>query len=196
MRIRTIALWSVLLAPGMAFAQEAPAAVPSQGPPPGGQMRMKQTKPESYPRRPAPMAPKMRPDLGAWWKSSEVVRELGLSQQQVSQIEQAFFDHRLRLIDLKASVEREETKLQPLIEADQVNEAQVSAQIDNVLAARGALEKTNVMMMLSIRKVLTVAQWKRLEEIKHDRERDFFKWAEPAIAPNPPDTLEFLPDRP
>lgn len=172
-----LALMSLLLVAGTAAAQSpAPVAAPEQGPPPGGQMRLRQTGPDPGMKQrtpmPAPMARK-GPDLGAWWKNSEVVREIGLTEQQVSQIEQTFFDHRLKLIDLKATVEREETRLQPLMEADQVNEAQIGAQIDKVLAARGALEKANVMMLLSIRKVLTVEQWKKLESIRHQREAGF-----------------------
>jgi Spy/CpxP family protein refolding chaperone len=116
---------------------------------------------------PAPHAPPAPPrELGRWWKNSDIVRELQISDAQISQIEQAFLDHRLKLIDLKAEVERQETRLQPLIEADQVDEAKVSAQIDQLLAARAKLEKANVMMMLSIRKVLTVEQWKKLQEVQ------------------------------
>jgi len=164
--------WVVLLAlltAGAAAAQEAP---PAPQAPPGGQMRRMRPGPGMQERKPmAASEPGMRrPELGAWWKNSQIVREIGLSDEQVKQIEQTFFDHRLKLIDLKAAVEREETRLQPLMEADQVNEAQVGAQIDKVLAARAALEKANVMMMLSIRRVLTVEQWKKLEAIKQERE--------------------------
>ena len=71
------------------------------------------------------------------------------------------------LIDLRADVERQETKLQPLLEADQPNEQQVNSQVDAVVAARGKLEKTSTMMMLAIRRVLTVDQWKKLQSIEH-----------------------------
>ncbi len=105
--------------------------------------------------------------FGAWWKNSEVVKELQLTDAQVKQIEQTFLDYRLKLIDLRADVERQETKLQPLLEADQPNEQQVSSQVDAVVAARGKLEKTNTMMMLAIRRVLSVDQWKKLQAIHH-----------------------------
>ncbi len=191
---------SMMLVTGIAAAQQAPVAQPPQGPPPGGQMRMKQPGPGMLERAPfpAPEARKMRPDLGAWWKNSEVVREIGLSEPQVNQIEQTFFEHRLKLIDLKASVEREETRLQPLMEADQVNEAQISTQIDKVLAARGALEKANVMMMLSIRKVLTVEQWKKLESVRQEREMHYRQRRPGPDTPAPPeeDTVRFVPERP
>jgi len=113
--------------------------------------------------------------FGTWWKNSEVVKELQLSDAQVKQIEQTFLDYRLKLIDLRADVERQETKLQPLLEADQPNEQQVSSQVDAVVAARGKLEKTNTMMMLAIRRVLSVEQWKKLQAIEHRRgERNVF----------------------
>lgn len=187
-----LALMTVLLAAGAAMAQ-APAPQPPQGPPQGVPMRMHQPGPGMQERAPmpAPMAGR-RLDLGAWWKNSDVVREIGLTEQQVKQIEQTFYDHRLELIDLKAAVEREETRLQPLLEADQVNEAQVSAQIDKVLAARSALEKTNVMMMLSIRKVLTVEQWKKLEAIRHQREGRRMRMPAPPGEPDD-EPMAFVP---
>jgi Spy/CpxP family protein refolding chaperone len=114
------------------------------------------------------MGPHHRP-FGAWWKNSEVVKELQLSDAQVKQIEQTFLEYRLKLIDLRADVERQETKLQPLLEADQPSEQQVGSQVDAVVAARGKLEKTNTMMMLAIRNVLSVEQWKKLKTIQHRR---------------------------
>jgi len=143
-----------------AAAQIAPARTPAPS---------ASSVPPALPRHPAP--PGM--ELGKWWKNSEVVRELGLSEAQVSQIEQAFFEQRLKLIDLKADLEKQETRLQPLIEVDQPDEAKVSAQIDQVLAARGRLEKANAMMMFSIRRVLSVEQWKKLQEIQQRREQSF-----------------------
>ncbi len=118
-----------------------------------------------------PLGPPHPPDLGKWWKNSEIVRELQLSEAQTNQIEQTFLEQRLKLIDLRAELEKQEARLQPLIEADQPDESKVSAQIDQVLAARGRLEKANALMMLSIRRVLSVEQWKKLQAIQQERER-------------------------
>ncbi len=119
---------------------------------------------------PPPPPPSPPHDLGRWWKNSEVVRELQLSDAQISKIEQTFYEHRLKLIDLRAELERQEARLQPLIESSQPDEGSVSAQIDLVLAARGKLEKANAMMMLSIRRVLSIEQWKKLQEIQQQRQ--------------------------
>ena len=171
---------AALLAVPAAFAQGSGTGAGQAPPAPdqrsGGMMR----------RAPGPMmerTPGPHPDLGKWWKDSAVAAELGLSEQQVTQIEQTFLDHRLKLIDLNADVQRNEARLQPLMEADQVDEAKISAQMDQMLAARSRLEKANMMMMISIRKVLTVEQWKRLEEIRSERERTFRKMAGPDGGP-------------
>lgn len=128
------------------------------------------TPPPGHPAA-APRAPMPPPGLGKWWKNSDVVAKLQLSDAQIKQIEDTFLDFRLKLIDLHAEVERQEARLQPLIEADQPDEAKVSSQIDLVIAARGKLEKANTMMMLAIRKVLTVEQWKKLQSVQQERER-------------------------
>jgi Spy/CpxP family protein refolding chaperone len=125
-------------------------------------------------------------DLGKLWKNSEIVQKLQLTQAQINQLEQVFLDQRLKLIDLRADVEREEARLQPLVEADKIDEPKALAQIDAVLAARGKLEKQNAMLMFSIRCVLSVEQWKKLQALQQERERMWFE-RRPALAPMPPE---------
>lgn len=106
------------------------------------------------------------PGLGAWWKNSEVVSKLQLSEEQVRKISQTFLDHKLKLIDLQADLEKQELRLQPLMDIDQPDESKVGAQIDLITAARGKLEKENAMMMLDIRRWLSVEQWKKLKSLE------------------------------
>jgi Spy/CpxP family protein refolding chaperone len=103
--------------------------------------------------------------MGKWWKNSELVQRIGLTDQQVQQIEKIFQDHRLQLIDLHAGLEKQEAVLEPLMEADRVDDAQVAqvvAQIDRIAQARAALEKSHATMLLGIRRVLSAEQWKKL----------------------------------
>jgi Spy/CpxP family protein refolding chaperone len=100
---------------------------------------------------------------GKWWKNSELVKKLGLSESQVQQIEKIFQDHRMQLIDLRAALEKQEAVMQPLVDAERPDEAKVTAQIDKVAQARANLEKSNAQMLLAIRRVLTVDQWKQLQ---------------------------------
>ncbi len=156
-RIAVLSVLIMLLVPGWAAAQVVSTPPAPPAPPPGG------------------------PDLGKWWKNSEIAREIGLSEAQRNQLEEIFLEQRLKLIDLHAELEKQETRLQPLIEADHPDEARVSAQIDHVLAARGRLEKANAIMMLSIRRVLSVEQWKKLEAIQQERHRMHGRFAGPPL---------------
>ncbi len=104
-----------------------------------------------------------RGPMGRWWKNSALVQKLGINDAQVQKIEKIFQDHRMQLIDLHASVQKAEVSLQPLVEAEHPNEAQVTAQIDKIAQARANLEKSNALMLLGIRQVLTVDQWKQLQ---------------------------------
>jgi Spy/CpxP family protein refolding chaperone len=93
------------------------------------------------------------------------MQRIGVSDEQVQRIEKIFQDHRLQLIDLHAALEKQEATLEPLIEADQPDETQVIAQIDKVAQARANLEKSDAQMLLAIRRVLTVDQWKKLRNL-------------------------------
>jgi Spy/CpxP family protein refolding chaperone len=156
------------LAPGGGITIEAP------GPDPGGPQgdRVFFTR-----RVEGPMGGEMglhHGPMGKWWKNSELVQQLGINDTQVQQIEKSFQDHRLQLIDLHANLEKQEALLEPMIEADRPDEAQVISQIDKVAQARAALEKSNAQMMLGIRRVLTPDQWKKLQAREHSP-RMFFR---------------------
>jgi TonB family protein len=153
--------------------------------------------PPAPPAPPAPPSPPpQRPELGKWWKISAVVRELGLSDTQIKEIEQTFLNHRLNLIDLRAALEREEVQLQPLMEADKPDDAKVNAQLDRVLAARNNLEKENTMMMLAIRRILTLEQWKKLQELQERRTAPPRPPAPPSSPPPPAPAAPPAPPKP
>ena len=156
MKATLASLALVIVFCGLAIAQDAPA--PPEGP----------STPMAPPmaRRPGGPGPGM--DLrgpGKWWKNSALMTKIGVSDEQVQKIEKIFQDHRLDLVDLHAALEKQEAILDPLIEADQPDESQVITQIDKVAQARANLEKSNAQMLLAIRRVLTVDQWKKLRDL-------------------------------
>jgi Spy/CpxP family protein refolding chaperone len=160
MRISWFSPVVALLLPLCALAQTpAPPAPASPGqmgivPEPGRRMSIRR---------------KMGKNMGEWWKNSEVAQKLQLSDAQIGQLDQIFYDHRLRLIDDGAAMEKEDLKLQTLLDADVANEGQVGAQVDQVLAARGKLEREYTMMNLDLRKVLSVEQWRQLRSLREER---------------------------
>ncbi len=102
---------------------------------------------------------------GRWWKDAEIVKTIGLSDSQIQKIEQIFQDSRLNLVDIHASLQKEEIKLDPLLEADNPDEGAVLSAIDRITAARASLEKANAQMAFAVRRVLTPEQWKTLRSL-------------------------------
>ena len=103
---------------------------------------------------------------GRWWKNAEVAKTIGLNDGQVQKIEQIFQDSRMKLVDIHANLQKEEIKLEPLLEADNPDESAVLGAIDRIAAARAALEKANAQMAFAIRRVLTPEQWKNLRSLR------------------------------
>lgn len=110
------------------------------------------------------MVVSFRAAMGKWWENSEVTKKLQLSDDQINQLNQVFYQHRLKLIDNTAAMEKEDLKLQNLLDADVPNEGQIEAQVDQTLAARGKVEREFTIMNLDLRKVLTVDQWRELKK--------------------------------
>ena len=106
--------------------------------------------------------------FGHWWNNPQLAQELGITDQQKKQMDDIFLQHRLKLIDLNANLEKQETLLHPMIEADQPDEAKILAQIDAVAQARADLEKANARMLFDIRKTLTPDQWQKLKTMREE----------------------------
>ncbi|HWB33179.1 MAG TPA: Spy/CpxP family protein refolding chaperone [Acidobacteriaceae bacterium] len=101
---------------------------------------------------------------GMWWKNSRIVERLNLSADQTKKMDDIVEQSRLQLIDLRATLEKQQVLLGPILDANPVDMAKASAQIDKVANARADLEKANAKMLLSIRSVLTPDQWTKLHQ--------------------------------
>ena len=100
---------------------------------------------------------------GRWWTRPQVAQKLGLTADQTKKMDDVFQQYRLKLIDLNAAVQKEEAIMEPLVSAEQPDEAKIVAQIDKVAQARAELEKANARMLLGIRRLLTQEQWNKLK---------------------------------
>ena len=183
MKPQTIRLGFILvMAVAMAAAQPPQGQGPGQGPggpppggppsggqggpggpggPPHGRGMDNQTPPPPRSSRP-PMERSLPP--GTWWRNPEMVQKLALNADQQKKIEDIFQQHRLKLVDLDATLKKEEITLEPLMAADTPDETKTLAEIDKVAQARAELEKANARFLFGIRRVLTPDQWKKLQE--------------------------------
>jgi len=143
-----------LLVATAAYAQQTPEGRPDG---PGG------FPPHAQPGRP-PMERGFRiGPPGRWWSDPALIARLGLTADQQKKIGAIFQQSRLKLIDLSASLQKEEAILEPLLEADPPEESTILLQIDRIAQARAGLEKANARMLLGFRSVLNQDQWKKLQ---------------------------------
>ncbi|MFP5206638.1 MAG: Spy/CpxP family protein refolding chaperone [Acidobacteriota bacterium] len=136
------------------------AAAAAQGPGPAGPMMMQ--------RRP-PIERAMGGRMGRWWNNPRMIDQLKLTDEQRKDMDQIWYQHREKLIDLQANLQRAELAMQPLMSADQPDRAAMEAQIDKVVAARGDLERANSRFLLDIRMKLSAGQWKQLKDLRSQR---------------------------
>jgi Spy/CpxP family protein refolding chaperone len=102
---------------------------------------------------------------GTFWRNPKWVKMLQLSTDQQTKMDEIFQQHRLKLIDLTASLQKEELILEPLMGmTPPAPEAQskILTQIDRIADARAELEKANSRMLVSILQLLTPEQWSKL----------------------------------
>jgi Spy/CpxP family protein refolding chaperone len=193
MRIRSLGALALLLSAVILQAQSRPAE-------PGATSAV-----TTRTRGGAVYRTEFRGELGKWWQNSDIAKKLQLSDDQISQLDQTFYDHKLKLIDYGAEMEKQDLKLQTLLDADVPNEGQVEAQVDQVLGARGKLEREYTLMNLDLRKVLALDQWRQLKSIRGQSggfgDKIFFRkvlppCAGPSTVPLPPGALPMLPPLP
>ena len=145
--IGTTGLAFALAISALGQAPPAPRAPTQGGPPPArGNRRALQPGPR-----------------GRWWNDPEIVQKLSLNSDQQKKMDDIFQQNRLKLIDLNATLEKDEINMEPLVSAEAPEEANILAQIDRVAQARAELEKANARFLLGIRRVLTQDQWRKLQ---------------------------------
>lgn len=181
--LRTNKLLSVTLAclvsSGLAVAQGMGGPPPGPGGPGGPGMHDGFGRP--------PMERMFHDDhFGRWWNDPHIAQQLGITDDQKHKMDDIFQQHRLNLIDLDASLEKQEVLMQPLISADQPNEAAVLAQIDKIAQARADLEKADARMLFDIRKILTPEQWQKLKAMRAEHRDDRMMMREHRRGPGGP----------
>ena len=117
-----------------------------------------------------------RGDQGRWWNNPRMVAELKLTDEQRKAMDDILLTHREKLIDLRASLQKAELELEPLVKGNQPNEARILAQIDKVAQARAELEKANARFLLAIRGKLTPEQWTQVQAFRDRRGQQGRGW--------------------
>lgn len=106
----------------------------------------------------------------SWWRSTQFQKDLDMTPDQVARVDAIF---QATLPELRAKhdeLDKFETKLSNLIEAD-ADEAAVARWVDKTEAARGSLNKVRTLMLMRMRQVLTPDQRVRFKALHEQRDR-------------------------
>lgn len=109
---------------------------------------------------------------GKWWQDDRFVKELGLTAEQSTRLEEIFQKHQPTLRQRMDSLEQAERTFDKTVETG--DDKAVMSQVDVVEAARAELNKTRTMMLLRMRRSLTADQWAKftaLAQTARDRNR-------------------------
>jgi len=93
----------------------------------------------------------------AWWKSDQLKKEIGLTDDQCNRIDAIVQSTLPTLRQGKSDLDNQEAELSRLIETN-ADEAVVSRQIDKVESVRAFLNKTRTLMLLHERQIMTPEQ--------------------------------------
>lgn len=108
-----------------------------------------------------------------WWNNPRIVERLKLTDDQRKAMDQILLDHREKLIDLRANLQKAELALEPLMSADTPNDSAITAQIDKVVQARAELERANARFLLAVRDKLTTDQWKQIQDFRRNGAKEW-----------------------
>ncbi len=118
----------------------------------------------------------------AWWKSDQFKKELGMSPEQCTRVDQIWQTARPELRLELDELQRLEDKFSRLIQLD-AEEAALARQIDRVETARGNANKTRSLMLVQMLKVLTPDQRTRFNVLWTRWQQDLAKQPAPSVAP-------------
>jgi Spy/CpxP family protein refolding chaperone len=108
-----------------------------------------------------------------WWQDEGYKRELGLTAEQSTRLEEIFQNSSQSLRQHKEALDREQAEFDRIVERG--DDTTIMEQVNAVELARGELNKSRVMMLLRMRRTLTADQWAKFtalnERYRESRER-------------------------
>jgi Spy/CpxP family protein refolding chaperone len=98
------------------------------------------------------MAQDMPP--GKWWRDPRVIRELNLTETQVTQLDQSYQSRFRELLRHKNTVEQERFELENLMDEKSMDEEAVHAQYKKLEKAQESLGSERFRFVLEVRKII------------------------------------------
>ena len=109
---------------------------------------------------------------GKWWRRPEIVNQLALTPDQQTRLEGIFRRSASDLIDLRATVEKQNVALRGELDQPTLDREHIRAIAARLSDARTRLFERELMMLVDMRGVLTDVQWERMRTALEQRRDD------------------------
>jgi len=109
-----------------------------------------------------------------WWTNEKIIRDVGLTPEQVRRIEAIWTELKPLLEDLGSEITKQENELKALLDGEKVIEKTVENCIDRLYRSRADMEKNKLRLRYRIRDILTPEQRTQVHEMgrKYHRDRE------------------------
>ena len=105
-----------------------------------------------------------------WWQNEKFIKELGLTPEQIRNLENTFQASLPNLRALKKTLDEAESEFERRWERG--DEAPIMEQVNHVEAARAELSKARTIQLLRMRRVLTTTQYAKFTALHQATERE------------------------
>ena len=107
--------------------------------------------------------------FGPFWLDNNVVKELGLSEKQIDQLDALHNAKQQDQIDLNANMRKAQLVFNNLMRADNVSEAAAKKAADNVVVAQEKMMYAQIEFHLAVRNILTADQFAKLPDLRPNK---------------------------
>jgi Spy/CpxP family protein refolding chaperone len=134
--------------------------------------RPPQKEPAKDAQRGGPPGPDGGMQRFKWWQDPKVIAELRLAPDQSARIDEIWKTAFTRMNPVVDDLRKREEQLSNLIYGNDVTEAEVLKQAEQVEALRGTIGKSRILMLYRMRRVLSAEQRTKLANLLMPQDRD------------------------
>lgn len=106
---------------------------------------------------------------GRWWRSSQVKKQLNLTNGEIRRLEKAYNQSRRSIIKQKGRVEAEQFELQTMVDNRKADAASIRAQHRKLEDARSNLAASKFDFVVEARKIIGYDRFQRLLQMQSGR---------------------------
>lgn len=104
------------------------------------------------------------PGFGLFSEGPWFLDDLNLPPDVLDQVQRMHFKHKEKIIDLNASLQKENLKLQKLLMNMDLSQEEFLAQVDRISELRNALIKEKAIFLFNLKKILPPEEWQKLKD--------------------------------